>query len=207
VIDIEKIDFKKYSHGLVPSVIQDNVTGKVLMLGFMSKESIAKTLEIQKVTFFSRSRNELWTKGQTSGNFLELKSICMDCDFDTLLVQAHPLGPVCHTGSETCFEGDNSRNSSALGFLSGLERVIEDRRESPDESSYTSRLFKSGTPGVAQKVGEEAVEVVIEAIKGDKARFKEESADLLFHFLVLLKDQGFELADIVKVLEGRNAKN
>ena len=194
------IDFLKYTDGLVPAIIQDDTTGKVLMLGFMNQEALSKTEELQKVTFFSRSKNRLWTKGEESGNFLLLKSISVDCDNDTLLIKANPVGPVCHTGADTCFneknEGDN--------FLFALEKIIADRKSNPTDESYTSSLFKKGINKIAQKVGEEAVELVIEAKDNNDNLFKDEAADLLFHYLILLQAKGLVLEDIIGVLKKRH---
>ncbi len=201
------IDFNKYADALVPAIIQDADTGKVLMLGFMNEAALAKTIELKKVTFFSRTKNQLWTKGEESGNFLLLKEIKTDCDKDTLLIKVNPVGPVCHLGTDTCWGETNSNEH----FLFRLEQVIADRKNNPSEKSYTSSLFALGINKVAQKVGEEAVEVVIEAVNppsGDAGNelFKNEAADLLFHYLVLLQAKGFMLNDIVHVLEGRHAK-
>lgn len=187
--------------GLVPAIIQDVNTKTVLMLGYMNEEALNITNETGKVTFFSRSRNQLWTKGETSGNFLLLKSIAVDCDSDALLIQAEPTGPVCHTGSDTCW---NETNTSSLSFLNKIEAIISDRKENPDANSYTSSLFTKGINKVAQKVGEEAVELVIEAKDSNNELFVNEAADLLFHFLILLKAKNMELADVIKVLEERN---
>lgn len=187
--------------GLVPAIIQDVTTKTVLMLGYMNEEAFNITNETGKVTFFSRSRNELWTKGETSGNYLLLKSIAKDCDSDTLLVQAEPTGPVCHTGSDTCW---NETNSSSLSFLNRIEAIISDRKQNPESNSYTSSLFAKGINKVAQKVGEEAVELVIEAKDSNNELFVNEAADLLFHYLILLKAKNMELADVIKVLEERN---
>jgi phosphoribosyl-ATP pyrophosphohydrolase/phosphoribosyl-AMP cyclohydrolase len=196
-----KIDFTKNTDGLIPAIIQDNETKTVLMLGYMNQEAIDKTLAINKVTFFSRSKNRLWTKGEESGNFLELVSIKNDCDNDTLLIQVNPAGPTCHTGSDTCWQEVNNQN---FGFLSKLENTIRDRRENADsETSYVADLFKKGMNKIAQKVGEEAVEVVIEAKDNNDDLFLSESADLLFHYLILLQAKGFQLNDVVKVLKER----
>jgi phosphoribosyl-ATP pyrophosphohydrolase/phosphoribosyl-AMP cyclohydrolase len=197
-----KIDFKKYSDGLVPAIVQDISTGKVLMLGFMNEEAVAKTQEFQKVTFFSRSKNRLWTKGEESGNFLLLKEIKVDCDNDTLLIKAVPVGPVCHTGADTCWDEKNISND----FLLQLEQIISDRKINPSEKSYTSSLFAKGINKIAQKVGEEAVELVIEAKDNDDDLFKNEAADLLFHYLILLKAKGFSLEDVIVILKERHAK-
>lgn len=196
------IDFSKYTDGLVPAIIQDDTTGKVLMLGFMNQEALLKTEEIKKVTFFSRSKKRLWTKGEESGNFLLLKSISIDCDNDTLLIKANPLGPVCHTGADTCFNEKNEDEN----FLFALEKIIVDRKNNPSDESYTSSLFKKGINKVAQKVGEEAVELVIEAKDNNDELFKDEAADLLYHYLILLQAKGFSLQDVVDVLKERHKK-
>jgi len=195
-----KIDFEK-SGGLIPAVIQDADTAKVLMLGYMNQESFDKTEQSGKVTFFSRSRQQLWTKGETSGNFLLVKEILADCDDDTLLIKADPTGPVCHTGQDTCFK---ENNAAGITFLNSLEELIKDRKEKMPEKSYTTELFQHGIKRIAQKVGEEANETVIEAVAGDAARLKEESADLLYHLIVLLIEKGISLADIAGVLEKRH---
>ncbi len=196
------IDFSKYADGLVPAIVQDATTKNVLMLGFMNQAAVDATLSLQKVTFFSRSKNRLWTKGEESGNCLNYVSMALDCDQDTLLVQAHPAGPVCHTGSDTCWGNDNKLNE--LGFIANLEQVIEQRRTATPESSYVAGLFAKGINKIAQKVGEEAVEVVIEAKDNNDNLFLEESADLLFHYLMLLQAKGFKLNDVVKILEKRH---
>lgn len=196
------IDFNK-QEGLVPVIVQDSQTHKVLMLGYMNEEAYQKTLEIKKVTFFSRSKNRLWTKGEESGNFLNVVDIKVDCDKDTLLIQARPEGPVCHTGTDTCW-GDVNQNE--LSFIKRLESIIEDRKNNPTDASYTASLFKKGINKVAQKVGEEAVEVVIEAKDNDDNLFLNESADLLYHYLILLQAKGFKLQDVVGILEGREKK-
>ena len=191
----------KSAHGLIPAIIQDAETKNVLMLGYMNEESLQKTIETQKVTFFSRSKQRLWTKGEESGNFLELVSIKNDCDGDTLLIQAKPVGPTCHTGAYTCWQEANSDN---YGFISELEATIKSRRENSDsEKSYVASLFEKGINKIAQKVGEEAVEVVIEAKDDNDDLFLSESADLLFHYLILLQAKGFQLNDVVEVLKGR----
>lgn len=193
------LNFSKYQDGLMPAIIQDAATDKVLMLGFMNNEAYHQTKISQKVTFFSRSRQQLWTKGETSGNFLLVKDILLDCDQDTLLIKATPVGPVCHTGADTCF------NETNPGFtLAQLEQIITDRKNNPSDSSYTSSLFKKGINKVAQKVGEEAVEVVIESKDNDEEKFLGESADLLFHYLILLQAKGYTLQDVIKVLSGRH---
>jgi phosphoribosyl-ATP pyrophosphohydrolase/phosphoribosyl-AMP cyclohydrolase len=196
------VDFSKYSDGLAPAIIQDSKTGKVLMLGFMNEEALVKTQEIKKVTFFSRSKARLWTKGEESGNFLLLKDIMLDCDNDTILIKAEPVGPVCHTGADTCW---NEKNVST-DFLAHLEQIIADRKNNPSEKSYTTSLFEKGINKIAQKVGEEAVELVIEAKDNNDELFKGEAADLLFHYLILLRAKGFELSDIIDVLKTRHNK-
>ena len=194
------IDIKS-SHGLIPAIIQDSETKNVLMMGYMNEESIQKTIETQKVTFFSRSKQRLWTKGEESGNFLNLVDIKNDCDGDTLLIQAKPVGPTCHTGAHTCWQEENKEN---FGFLSNLENTIKIRRENADsEKSYVASLFEKGINKIAQKVGEEAVEVVIEAKDDNDDLFLSESADLLFHYLILLQAKGFQLNDVVDVLKKR----
>ncbi len=197
-----KIDFEKYADGLVPAIVQDAVTNKVLMLGFMNREALDKTNAEGKVTFFSRSKQRLWTKGETSGNFLLLKDVKVDCDNDTLLIKAMPVGPTCHTGADTCFFEENASNPA--DFLLYLESVIASRKANPSEASYTSRLFSKGINKVAQKVGEEAVELVIESKDDNKDLFLGEAADLMFHYIVLLQAKGFTLADVVDVLKGRH---
>lgn len=194
------IDIKS-AHGLIPAIIQDSETKNVLMLGYMNEESLQKTIETQKVTFFSRSKQRLWTKGEESGHFLNLVSIKNDCDGDTLLIQAKPVGPTCHTGADTCWQEENKEN---YGFISQLENTIKTRRENADsEKSYVASLFEKGINKIAQKVGEEAVEVVIEAKDDNDDLFLSESADLLFHYLILLQAKGFQLNDVVDVLKKR----
>lgn len=189
------------AHGLIPAIIQDSETKNVLMLGYMNEESLQKTIETGKVTFFSRSKQRLWTKGEESGNFLELVNIKNDCDGDTLLIQAKPVGPTCHTGADTCWQEPNKQS---FGFISNLENTIKTRRENADsEKSYVASLFEKGINKIAQKVGEEAVEVVIEAKDNNDHLFLDESADLLFHYLILLQAKGFELNDVVNVLKSR----
>lgn len=195
-----KIDFEK-GNGLVPAIVQDSKTSKVLMLGYMNKEALAKTESEGKATFFSRSKNRLWTKGETSGNYLNVEKIIPDCDNDTLLIKAMPEGPTCHTGKDTCFDEVNDQSEN---FLFYLEKIIHDRKSNPTESSYTASLFKEGINKIAQKVGEEATEVVIDAVSDDRERLKEESADLLYHLLVLLTEKEISLNDVVKVLEKRH---
>ena len=192
------------SEGLVPAIIQDAKTKNVLMLGYMNEEAFLKTNELKKVTFYSRSKQRLWTKGEESGNFLRLVSIKNDCDNDTLLISVNPQGPTCHTGTDTCW-GD--KNTQDFGFLSELEKTITDRRDNPENSeSYVASLFKKGINKIAQKVGEEAVETVIEAKDDNDELFINESADLLFHYLILLRAKGFKLADIEQVLLERKKK-
>ncbi len=196
------VDFTKNRDGLVPAIIQDAKTKMVLMLGYMNQEALTKTMETKKVTFFSRTKEHLWTKGEESGNFLNLVDIKNDCDEDTLLITVHPYGPTCHKGTDTCWE---EKNETQFGFLSKLESIITDRKENKNnEKSYVSSLFKGGINKIAQKVGEEAVEVVIEAKDHNDELFLNESADLLFHYLILLQAKGFTLKDIESVLEGRN---
>ncbi|MFZ5552438.1 MAG: bifunctional phosphoribosyl-AMP cyclohydrolase/phosphoribosyl-ATP diphosphatase HisIE [Bacteroidota bacterium] len=197
------INFKK-DNGLVPAIVQDATTGKVLMLGYMNEEAYNKTLSEKKVTFFSRSKNRLWTKGETSGNFLQVQEIKSDCDNDTLLIKVVPTGPVCHTGSDTCW---NEKNEYEYSFLLGLQAVIRKRKNEPADGSYTSELFKKGVNKIAQKVGEEAVEMVIEAKDNNDELFLNEAADLLFHYLILLQAKGHELKDVIEVLEKRRKKN
>lgn len=197
-----KIDFNKNKDGLIPAIIQDATTKNVLMLGYMNKEAYQKTMETKKVTFFSRTKQRLWTKGEESGNFLNLVAIENDCDQDTLLIQVNPVGPTCHKGSDTCWNEDNRQE---FGFLTQLEGIIANRKENQDNSkSYVASLFKSGINKVAQKVGEEAVEVIIEAKDDNDELFLNESADLLFHYLILLKAKGYMLNDVVDVLKGRH---
>ena len=196
------IDFSKYADGLVPAVIQDFNTDKVLMLGFMNQEALEKTEALGRVTFFSRSKQRLWTKGEESGNYLELKTITVDCDNDTLLIKAHPLGPVCHTGADTCWMEKNHSNN----FLSYLEDIIQLRKQASPEDSYVASLFAKGMNKIAQKVGEEAVELVIEAKDNDQDLFLNESADLLFHYLILLNAKGYRLTDVMDILQKRHSK-
>jgi len=196
-----KINFNKNNDGLIPAIIQDATTKKVLMLGYMNQEAFDKTIESNQVTFFSRTKNRLWTKGEESGNFLNVVSVQNDCDQDTLLIQVNPVGPTCHKGTDTCW---GEKNETTFGFLSQLEEVIKSRREAGNsEKSYVASLFEKGINKIAQKVGEEAVEVVIEAKDDNDELFINESADLLFHYLILLQAKGFALKDIVKVLENR----
>ena len=195
---MEQIDFSK-GNGLVPVVIQDNNTLQVLMVGYMNEEAFIKTQKEQKVTFFSRSKNRLWTKGETSGNFLNVKEILTDCDNDTILIKADAEGPTCHTGSTSCFSEETPK-----GFLYKLESIINQRIDNNEEGSYTNKLFKKGINKVAQKVGEEAVELVIESKDNDEDLFKNEAADLLYHFLILLKAKNIDLQSIEEVLKMRH---
>jgi len=195
------IDFKKYVDGLVPAIIQDYRTHKVLMLGFMNEESMKKTMAEGKVTFYSRSKKRLWTKGEESGNFLQLKEMSGDCDQDTILIKVIPTGPVCHTGADTCWSEKNHPDD----FLYQLEDIINIRKNSDDKNSYVRSLFATGINKIAQKVGEEAVEMVIEAKDNNDELFLSESADLLFHYLVLLNAKGYNLQDVVNVLQERHA--
>ncbi len=204
-----KIDFNKNNDGLVPAIIQDATTKNVLMMGYMNEAAFLKTNELKKVTFYSRSKNRLWTKGEESGNYLELVNIKNDCDSDTLLISVIPHGPTCHTGTDTCWGEENNPN---FGFLSKLEGIIEDRKKlsgiepelRQEKNSYVVSLFDEGINRIAQKVGEEAIETVIEAKDDNDDLFLNESADLLFHYLILLQAKGFTLKDIVKVLEERH---
>jgi phosphoribosyl-ATP pyrophosphohydrolase/phosphoribosyl-AMP cyclohydrolase len=196
------IDFTKYTDGLVPAIVQDASTKNVLMLGFMNQAAVDATISLQKVTFFSRSKNRLWTKGEESGNSLNYVSMALDCDQDTLLIQANPVGPVCHTGKDTCWGTENKFESH--DFLYHLEQVIEQRKSADPDSSYVASLFAKGMNKIAQKVGEEAVELVIEAKDHNNELFLEESADLLFHYLMLLQAKGFKLTDVVKILKMRH---
>jgi phosphoribosyl-ATP pyrophosphohydrolase/phosphoribosyl-AMP cyclohydrolase len=197
------IDNMKYSEvdGLVPAIIQDAETNKVLMLGYMNKEAIATTLDTGKVTFFSRSKQRLWTKGESSQNYLNCLSISQDCDNDALLIKVKPDGPTCHTGTDTCWEEDNTLED--VLFLKKLEAVIASRKNNPSDESYTSSLFKKGINKIAQKVGEEAVEIVIEAKDDNADLFLGEAADLMFHYLILLQAKGFTLSDVVETLRKR----
>lgn len=197
----DKLDFNKLN-GLVPAVVQDNQSRKVLMVGFMNQEALDKTRETGKVTFFSRSKNRLWTKGEVSGNFLEVVSILIDCDNDSLLVKANPVGPVCHTGTDTCFEEPNLADS--VLFLEYLQDFIDKRRSEMPKGSYTTSLFKKGTSKIAQKVGEEAVETIIGAMANDDENFIYEAGDLLYHLIVLLTHKGFRIEDVVAELKKRH---
>lgn len=195
-----KIDFAKYKDGLVPAVVQDFKTHKVLMLGFMNEAAVRKTEETALVTFYSRTKKRLWTKGEESGNHLQLRQLLVDCDNDTLLIKAEPSGPVCHTGADTCW----SEKNHADDFLYYLEDIIRLRRRSSDETSYVKKLFDKGINKIAQKVGEEAVEVVIEAKDVNQALFLNEAADLLFHYLILLQAKNCSLADVTAILQQRH---
>lgn len=194
------LDFEKMG-GLIPAIIQDSRTNKVLMLGFMNEEAYKTTKESEKVTFFSRTRNRLWTKGETSGNFLHVKKILVDCDNDTLLIKASPTGPICHTGNETCFD---EKNTEDVMFLKHLQDFVEQRRQEMPEGSYTTSLFTKGVNRMAQKVGEEAVETVIEATNGTEEGFIYEASDLIFHLIVLLTSKGLRIEDLAKELMKRH---
>jgi phosphoribosyl-ATP pyrophosphohydrolase/phosphoribosyl-AMP cyclohydrolase len=196
------LNFKKYTDGLLPVIIQDDRTNKVLMLGYMNAEAFDKTISENKVVFYSRSKKRLWIKGETSGNFLTVKEILPDCDNDCLLIKASPAGPVCHTGADTCF---NEKNSSD-DFLNHLEKIIDQRKNDPAENSYTSSLFKEGINKIVQKVGEEVVELIIEAKDNDEGRFLNEAADLMYHYLVLLGAKNYRLSNVIKILEDRHSK-
>lgn len=195
-----KVAFEKYPDGLMPAIIQDANTEKVLMLGFMNEEALEQTEKTSLVTFFSRSKNRLWVKGETTKNYLHVEDIKIDCDNDTLLIKANPAGPVCHTGADTCFNEINE----ATGFLSELETIISDRIKAGSEKSYTSDLYQKGINKIAQKVGEEAVELIIEAKDTNDDLFKNEAADLLFHYLILLQAKGFKLEDVIEILKSRH---
>ena len=196
------IDFNK-GNGLVPAIVQHYKTNTVLMLGYMNEEALEKTKELGRATFFSRSKNRLWTKGETSENYLIVKDILIDCDQDTILIKADPQGPTCHTGSDTCFNEVVKPNDD---FLYQLEEIISDRKDNPTEKSYTTSLFQKGINKIAQKVGEEATEVVIDAIDNNNERLKEETADLLYHLLVLLAEKNISLNEISDVLRNRHSK-
>jgi phosphoribosyl-ATP pyrophosphohydrolase/phosphoribosyl-AMP cyclohydrolase len=198
-----KPDFEKMPEGLVPVVVQDDVTRTVLMLGYMNSEAFEKTQRENRVTFYSRSKKRLWTKGETSGNFLDVKSMHLDCDADALLIKAVPAGPVCHTGSATCWNEPNE----PVSFIHQLEQIIQQRKNNPDAGSYTASLLAKGINKVAQKVGEEAVELVIEAKDNNDELFKNEAADLMYHYLVLLAAKGFSLQDVEAVLKARHGGN
>lgn len=194
-------DFSKFSNGLLPAIVQDAQTKNVLMLGYMNEDALQKTMETKQVTFFSRSKQRLWTKGEESGNYLQLVSIELDCDNDTFLVQVHPQGPTCHKGTDTCWANDNKPN---FGFFSELEKIISDRKNKSSSESYVASLFEKGINKIAQKVGEEAVEVVIEAKDNNDDLFLNEASDLLFHYLILLQAKGYDLTSIEDVLKSRH---
>ena len=196
------IAFDKFPDKLVPAVVQDSKTSKVLMLGYMNKEAFDQTCSSGKITFYSRSKSRLWTKGEESGNFLKLVSYALDCDGDALLFKTEPTGPVCHTGSDTCWNELNVHE----GFLGYLESIIEERKSAGDENSYVKSLFEKGINKIAQKVGEEAVELVIEAKDNNKDKFLNEAADLLFHYLLLLNSKGHKLDEVIEVLKTRHQK-
>ncbi|HRG09066.1 MAG TPA: bifunctional phosphoribosyl-AMP cyclohydrolase/phosphoribosyl-ATP diphosphatase HisIE [Cyclobacteriaceae bacterium] len=199
MIDSSKVNFEK-SNGLVPCVVQDATSGKVLMLGFMNPEALSKTLTEKKLTFYSRSKKRLWTKGESSGNFLSLVDVLLDCDNDTLLFKVKPKGPTCHTGADTCFEEKNQTDG-----LEFLEAIIKNRKANPKAGSYTNQLLDAGINKVAQKVGEEAVELVIEAKDNNRELFLGEAADLMYHYLVLLTAKGYDLKDVIAVLKERHS--
>ena len=194
------LDFSKNKDGLVPAIIQDNTTYKVLMLGYLNKESLSLTLSTDVVHFYSRTKQRIWKKGEESGNELKVVSLKEDCDKDTVLIKVNPVGPVCHKGDDTCFEDSNDSDD----FISTLENIIQERKINPSNSSYVSSLFKKGTNKIAQKVGEEAVELVIEAKDDNDNLFLNESADLLFHYLILLQEKGYKLKDVVNILKERS---
>jgi len=198
-MDIQQLDFTK-GDGLIPAIIQDATTNKVLMLGYMNAEALQRTMDEKIVTFFSRSKNRLWTKGEISGNFLHVVEMISDCDQDTVLIKARPDGPTCHTGADTCFNEENQSDN----FLHKLEQIIQDRKANPKEGSYTTSLFNKGINKVAQKVGEEAVELIIEAKDDNEELFLGEAADLLYHYLILLTAKGYQLQDVIEVLENRH---
>tara|TARA_B100001059_G_scaffold29707_1_gene24018 strand:+ start:908 stop:1510 length:603 start_codon:yes stop_codon:yes gene_type:complete len=193
-------NFSKSQNGLLPAIIQDSVTKTVLMLGYMNREAFQKTKETEQVTFYSRSKKRIWVKGEESGNFLKLVKIKVDCDQDAILITANPQGPTCHTGTDSCW---GETNQSHYGFLTELEEIITERKKTNDDNSYVASLFREGINKIAQKVGEEAVETVIEAKDENSELFLNESADLLFHFLILLKEKGFSLNDVEAVLKDR----
>jgi phosphoribosyl-ATP pyrophosphohydrolase/phosphoribosyl-AMP cyclohydrolase len=194
------LDFSKNKDGLIPAIIQDNITHKVLMLGYLNQESLSLTLSTDVVHFYSRTKQRIWKKGEESGNELKVVSLKEDCDKDTVLIKVNPVGPVCHKGDDTCFEDSNVSDD----FISTLEDIIQDRKINPSDSSYVSSLFNKGTNKIAQKVGEEAVELVIEAKDDNDDLFLNESADLLFHYLILLQEKGYKMNDVISVLKERN---
>ncbi|MCU0324186.1 MAG: bifunctional phosphoribosyl-AMP cyclohydrolase/phosphoribosyl-ATP diphosphatase HisIE [Spirosomaceae bacterium] len=200
-MSLNNINFDKSPDGLIPAIIQDDLTGKVLMLGYMNQEALEKTQSEKIVTFFSRSKQRLWTKGETSDNFLHVNNILLDCDGDTILIKATPAGPTCHTGADTCWQ---EQNDGKVLFINRLKHLIRERKNNPSEESYTSKLFKRGTNKIAQKVGEEAVELVIEAKDDNKDLFLGEAADLLFHYLVLLEQKNVDLDEVIDTLIKRH---
>lgn len=202
ILKIEEVDFQKSPDGLIPCVVQDVNTEKILMLGYMNKEALLHTIDSKRVTFFSRSKKRLWTKGESSNHFLHLNELLLDCDGDAILAKANPDGPTCHTGDDTCWAEKNSNNN--VDFLLHLEKTIEDRKQNPTDASYTSSLFAKGINKIAQKVGEEAVEIVIESKDNNTNLFLGEAADLLFHYLILLQAKGFKLDDVIDVLKKRH---
>ncbi|GAD30307.1 bifunctional phosphoribosyl-AMP cyclohydrolase/phosphoribosyl-ATP diphosphatase HisIE [Photobacterium leiognathi] len=203
---LTNINWEKVA-GLIPAIVQDNASGQVLMLGYMNEDALQKTLDTKQVTFWSRTKERLWTKGETSGNVLQLKSIQLDCDQDTLLVQVDPIGPTCHLNTTTCFDSDESdAQPPSLVFLHQLEQLLASRKGADPESSYTASLYARGTKRISQKVGEEGVEVALAATSGDKAELVCESADLIYHLLVLLQDQGLSLSDVTNKLQERHNK-
>ncbi len=199
---VERIDWQKVD-GLIPAIVQDFDSSQVLMMGYMNPEALEVTLATKQVTFYSRSKQRLWTKGETSGHVLQLRNLALDCDQDTLLVKVNPIGPTCHTGTTTCWDGD-SQEESQLVWLHQLEQLLAARKSASPESSYTASLYASGTKRIAQKVGEEGVEVALAAATGDKAELICESADLIYHLLVLLQDQGLALSDVIDKLKQRH---
>lgn len=199
---VERIDWQKVD-GLIPAIVQDFDSSQVLMMGYMNPEALEVTLATKQVTFYSRSKQRLWTKGETSGHVLQLRNLALDCDQDTLLVKVNPIGPTCHTGTTTCWDGD-SQEESQLVWLHQLEQLLAARKSASPESSYTASLYASGTKRIAQKVGEEGVEVALAAATGDKAELISESADLIYHLLVLLQDQGLALSDVIDKLKQRH---
>ncbi|WP_305841624.1 bifunctional phosphoribosyl-AMP cyclohydrolase/phosphoribosyl-ATP diphosphatase HisIE [Photobacterium leiognathi] len=203
---LTNINWEKVA-GLIPAIVQDNASGQVLMLGYMNEDALQKTLDTKQVTFWSRTKERLWTKGETSGNVLQLKSIQLDCDQDTILVQVDPIGPTCHLNTTTCFDSDESGiQPPSLVFLHQLEQLLASRKGADPESSYTANLYARGTKRISQKVGEEGVEVALAATSGDKAELVCESADLIYHLLVLLQDQGLSLSDVTNKLQERHNK-
>lgn len=202
---------EKTNQALIPAIVQDNQSGQVLMLGYMNKEALEITLKEKKITFWSRTKSRLWTKGESSGHFLNLIHIALDCDKDTLLIQAQPIGPTCHLGTQSCFNtsiyGNEHADKPAWLFLHSLENVLASRKNDDPSTSYTASLYAKGTKRISQKVGEEGVEVALAATSGDKEELINESADLMYHLMVLLQDQGFRLADVVNTLKARHTKS